>query len=115
VGKLVIYHLNKNTWEYIDFPQTSLQAMEVCKVPDNGLLLGGTSGLVLYRNGSFKSLLCEDVGVMGLSPQGDHSVDVSTGRSTYRYRFSKNLDVGLKRSLHVSDAALYRTAVDGIL
>ena len=71
VGKLVIYHLNSNTWEYIDIPQSSLQAMEVCKVPDNGLLLGGTQGLVLYRNGSFKSLLREDAGVMGLSPHGD--------------------------------------------
>lgn len=113
VGKLVIYHLNSNTWEYVDIPQSSLQAMEVCKVPDNGLLLGGTQGLVLYRNGSFKSLLREDAGVMGLSPHGDDAVDVSTGRSTYRYRFSKNLGVGSTRSSHVCDAALYRTAVDG--
>ena len=87
--------------------------MEVCKVPDNGLLLGGTQGLVLYRNGSFKSLLREDAGVMGLSPHGDDAVDVSTGRSTYRYRFSKNLGAGLIRSSHVCDAALYRTAKDG--
>ena len=113
VGKLVIYHLNNNTWEYINFPQSSLQAMEVCKVSNQGILLGGTSGLVLYRDGKFKTLLREDAGVMGLTPYRDCCVDVSTGRSTYRYRFPKNLGGVHMGSSHLSDAALYRTAEDG--
>ncbi|MEK0420397.1 MAG: hypothetical protein RLZZ161_248 [Bacteroidota bacterium] len=112
-GILVLYHLKSNHWEYLRIPHSSLQAMEICGLPGNALLLGGNQGLMHFKNGVFSTIRGVDNGVMGISLIHDNFVDVHAGDGTFRYSLPVDGSPRLKFKTRLTDMAFYRTAVDG--